>query len=79
MRIIVTEQRLSTTDPDTGRHYDLSEGDSVSIPDAFAKELLSHGWVKDADGKVQPGERSIQPATVKPHKVSIKPKARRVK
>lgn len=79
MRIIVTEKRLTTTDPETGRHYDLSEGDSVTVPDSFATELLSHGWVKDADGKVQAGERSINPVTVKPDKASIKPKAKRVR
>jgi len=57
MQIQITEKRLSTSDPETGRHYLLFEGDLVTVPDALGKRWCDKGWGKDRAGKYASGER----------------------
>lgn len=77
MRIEVTEERLSDTDADTGTHYALTKGDTVTVPDAYGKRLCDLGWVKDLDGKTKTGERIPGPATLAPRKKTVAASAKR--
>lgn len=73
MRIECLEDRLSDVDPDTGRHYLLAKGDTITVPDAYGTKLCGHGWVRDLDGKVKTAARSPGAQIVKPDKVVVKP------
>lgn len=76
MRIEVTEDRLSDTDADTGRHYALAKGDVVTVPDAYGAKLCARGWAKDVDGKVKTGERKAGPEVLAPKKKTVAAKTR---
>lgn len=72
MRIEVLEERLSDTDAETGRHYLLGKGDIVTVSDAYGARLCAFGWVKDADGVVETGERKPGAEILIPQKLLIK-------
>ncbi len=57
MRVEILEERISDTDPATGRHYAQSRGDVVTVPDDVGRRWCAYGWAKDLDGKVETGER----------------------
>ncbi len=57
MRVEITEVKLSDSDPETGSHYVLGEGDTVTVSDATGKRWCSYGWAKDLGGKIKTGER----------------------
>ena len=69
MRVEITEDRLSDTDPETGRHYLQREGDALTVPDALGTTWCSHGWAKDVDGNVPTGERKVVGVDLKPDNV----------
>ena len=69
MRVEITEERLSDTDPETGRHYLHEAGDVITVPDSLGKTWCKHGWAKDVDGNVPTGERKVVGAELKPASV----------
>ncbi len=71
MRIECLEARISTTDADTGQHYQLTQGDVVSVPDAFGRRLCDRGWAKDVDGQHATGPRTTVPVQVNPKTVTV--------
>lgn len=71
MRIEITEKRISDTDAATGQHYQLSEGDIVTVPDAYGARLCALGWAKDVAGVVPTGERKPGADAVVPKKLTI--------
>lgn len=76
MRIEVLEDRLSDMDADTGRHYSLSKGDIVTVPDKYGARLCGFGWVKDVDGKVKSAERKPGAEVLAPRSKVIAAKSR---
>lgn len=70
MKIEVLEERLRSTDPETGEHYNLEEGDRVTVSDACGREWCKHGWAKDLSGDVETGERVVRGVTVQPDNVN---------
>jgi hypothetical protein len=62
MRVKITEKRLR----DGG--YDLSEGDTITVPDELGATWCGHGWCEDVDGKVKTGERRVVGAELQPAK-----------
>lgn len=57
MRVTITEERLSDTDPATGRLYLLSAGDTITVADALGAKWCGLGWATDPTGAVPTGER----------------------
>lgn len=57
MRVEILEDRLTDTDPDTDRHYQLTKGDVITVPDACGARWCGYGWAKDLDGTVPTAER----------------------
>jgi hypothetical protein len=57
MRVEITEDRLSDTDPDTDRHYLHERGDVITVPDALGAKWCMLGWARDVAGNVPTGER----------------------
>lgn len=78
MRVEITEEKLSTKDRTTGRHYQQVAGDIITVPDDFGKSLCEKGWARDVDGVVQTGERIVRGAIVKPNKAEHAPTKRGV-
>lgn len=62
MRVEITEERLK----DAG--YNLTRGDTITVPDEVGAAWCSHGWAKDVDGNVATGERVVVGATLTPTK-----------
>lgn len=56
MRIEIVANKLSDTDADTGTHYRLEKGDTITVPDAYGKKLCDCGWAKDVDGNYESAE-----------------------
>ena len=54
MRVAVTEKSLR----DAG--YNLTEGDTITVPDEVGKVWCKHGWAKDTEGKVPTGKRIVR-------------------
>lgn len=78
MKIEVLEKKLRGKDRVTGKHYDLEEGDRVTVSDACGAAWCAHGWVKDLSGEVETGERTIHPKRVSPKKLNLSTKATKV-
>lgn len=77
MRIEVLEKSLKDTDESTGKRYELSKGDVVTVPDAYGARLCGFGWVKDLDGKCKTGERKPGAEVLQPQKRVVKSGAKR--
>lgn len=79
MRFECTEERLSDQDQEAERHYLLTKGDVVTVPDKLGERWCAHGWGKDLDGHVETGERVVRGAAVAPknatHNTKTKTKA----
>lgn len=56
MRIEIVANKLSDTDADTGTHYRLEKGDTITVPDAYGEKLCDAGWAKDVDGNYESAE-----------------------
>lgn len=72
MRVEITEERLSDTDPVTERHYLQHKGDIITVPASLGEKWCSLGWAKDVDGNVETGERIPGARTLEAHDVVIK-------
>lgn len=57
MRVEILEDRISDGDPDTGQHYQVAKGDTITVPDAVGKRWCGYGWAADVAKKVKTGER----------------------
>lgn len=57
MRVRITEDRLKSTDQATGRYYDLTKDDEITVPDALGKRWCDRGWAVDVDGTYASTER----------------------
>lgn len=64
MKVEILEERLKSADPETGRHYDLEEGDRVTVSDTCGEHWCDQGWAKDVAGEVPTGERVVRGARV---------------
>lgn len=62
MRVEITEKKLR----DSG--YDLTEGDTITVPDEVGKAWCAAGWCRDTEGKVETGERIVTGAQLQPKK-----------
>jgi hypothetical protein len=62
MRVEITEKRLR----DSG--FDLTEGDTLTVPDAVGKAWCDNGWAKDVAGSYKTGERKVTGAELQPAK-----------
>lgn len=74
MKIEIVANKLSDTDQDTGTHYRLEKGDTVTVPDAYGRKLCDCGWAKDTEGEYEsapftPGAAKLE---VEPAKHSAK-------
>lgn len=56
MKVEITEKRLK----DMG--YNLTEGDTLTVPDEIGKTWCRRGWAKDTAGVVPTGERIVRGA-----------------
>lgn len=65
MRVEVTEERLK----DAG--YDLSEGDTVTVPDSVGTYWCDNGWARDLSGTVASASRVVRGQTVRPDSAKI--------
>jgi hypothetical protein len=50
MKVEIVANKLSDTDQDTGQHYLLAKGDTVTVSDAYGRKLCDQGWAKDTSG-----------------------------
>lgn len=69
MKVEILGDRLSTTDHETGRHYQQVQGDTISVPDALGARWCSLGWAKDVDGNVPTGQREPGMHRIQPHSI----------
>lgn len=76
MKVEILEERLKSKDRETGKHYDLEAGDRVTVSDACGRRWCAAGWAKDLSGEVETGPRIVRGATLEPHNVTVKSKAR---
>jgi hypothetical protein len=76
MRIEVLEDRLSDMDADTGHHYVLEKGDTITVPDAYGARICARGWAKDVDGKAKTGERKPGAEVLAPKKKVVPSRGR---
>jgi len=74
MKVEITEARLSTADPATGRHYLQVAGDILTVPDAFGQFLCDRGWARDVAAQYPTGERKPGAELLTPHQLTITPK-----
>jgi hypothetical protein len=72
MRVEITEKRLR----DGG--YNLSEGDTITVPADVGKAWCANGWARDTEGKVATGERRVIGAELEPAKARHTSKAKEV-
>lgn len=72
MRIEVLEESLKDTDQATGKRYELSKGDIVTVRDEYGARLCGFGWVKDLEGKVKSAERKPGAEVLVPQKMVVK-------
>ena len=66
MQVEILEERLSS-DGFAG-----SKGDRLTVPDDVGSAWCIYGWAKDMAGKVDTGERNINPVTVNPKNLAHK-------
>jgi hypothetical protein len=68
MRIEVTEKKLR----DAG--YNLVKDDTLTVPAELGKYWCDQGWARDVATKdpYPTGERKVEGATLKPHKLTVK-------
>lgn len=67
MKVEILEEKLKAKDRETGRHYDLEEGDRVTVSDLCGQHWCDQGWSKDLSGDYPTAERRVVNATVQPH------------
>jgi len=72
MRVEITETKLR----DSG--YDLTEGDTLTVPDEVGASWCANGWAKDTEGKVETGERIVTGAQLQPKKARHASKSKEV-
>lgn len=65
MRVEVTEKSLK----DAG--YDLSEGDTITVPDNVGKLWCSLGWARDTSGAIPTAPRVVRGQSVKPDSAKL--------
>lgn len=76
MKVEVLEKVLRGKDRETGKHYDLVEGDRATVSEPCGRAWCAHGWVKDVDGNVETGERVVRGRKVKPDNIKVASKAK---
>lgn len=66
MQVEILEERLSSDG------FQGSRGDRFTVPDEVGSAWCGHGWAKDVDGKVDTGDRNINPVIVNPKNLAHK-------
>ena len=87
MKVEIVATKLSDTDPETGQHYLLAKGDTVTVSDSYGRRLCDAGWAKDVTdyGTLEEGTEDPRYASapftpgaakLKVNKLKVAPEAR---